>query len=175
MVEGFYDVFSLSIDPASKGKMPSLTDLETNPGGSDFEVVIVNKSIDPALRELVEIARCIVATTEIGLQVQRLAELVADQMGGPVKDANVIMAKWLERSTELRTSLHTVVRPLGSLRLGLLRHRSLLFKVGANIFLLNLIVSFACYISSVVSVLHQILLENAVKTLIHVLPFSVLY
>ncbi|XP_027114430.1 serine/threonine-protein kinase EDR1 isoform X1 [Coffea eugenioides] len=132
VVEGFYDVFSLSIDPASKGKMPSLTDLETNPGGSDFEVVIVNKSIDPALRELVEIARCIVATTEIGLQVQRLAELVADQMGGPVKDANVIMAKWLERSTELRTSLHTVVRPLGSLRLGLLRHRSLLFKVLAD-------------------------------------------
>lgn len=132
VVEGFYDVFSLSTDPASRGKMPSFTDLETNPGGSDFEVVIVNRKIDPTLEELMQIAHCIALdcpTTEIGLLVQRLAELVTDHMGGPVKDANVIVARWMEKRTELRTSLHTAVLPLGSLKLGLSRHRALLFKV----------------------------------------------
>ncbi|KAL3537896.1 hypothetical protein ACH5RR_001262 [Cinchona calisaya] len=135
VVEGFYDVFSLSSDPGSRGKMPSLTDLETNAGGSDFEVVIVNQKIDPALEELMQIAQCIALdcpTTELGLLVQRLAELVTEHMGGPVKDANIIVARWMEKRTELRTSLHTAVFPLGSLRLGLSRHRALLFKVLAD-------------------------------------------
>ncbi|KAL1145362.1 hypothetical protein V6Z11_A11G293800 [Gossypium hirsutum] len=53
-------------------------------------------------------------------------------MGGPVKDANIILSKWMERSTELRTSLHTSVLPIGSLNTGLSRHRALLFKVLAD-------------------------------------------
>lgn len=115
-----------------QGKMPSLADLETNPSGSSFEVVIVNRTIDPALEELLQVAHCIALdcpVTEIGILVQRLAELVTSHMGGPVKDANIILARWTERSTELRTSLHTSVLPLGSLNIGLSRHRALLFKV----------------------------------------------
>jgi hypothetical protein len=132
VVDGFYDVYGLSNDPAMQGKMPSLADLEANPGGSSFEVVIVNRTIDPALEELVQIAQCIsldCPVTEIGILVQRLAELVTSHMGGPVKDANIILAKWTERSTQLRMSLHTSVLPLGSLDIGLSRHRALLFKV----------------------------------------------
>ncbi|CAI9102465.1 OLC1v1000744C1 [Oldenlandia corymbosa var. corymbosa] len=135
VVEGFYDVFSLSMDPSIRGRMPSLTDIEANPGGSDFEVVIVNWTIDPDLQELIHVAQCIkldYPTTNIGLLVQRVAELVTDHMGGPVKDANVFQARWMERSTDLRISLHTAVLPLGSLRLGLSRHRALLFKVLAD-------------------------------------------
>ncbi|CAL5208486.1 unnamed protein product [Lathyrus oleraceus] len=135
VVDGFYDVYGLYNDPAMQGKMPSLADLETNSGGSSFEVVIVNRTIDPALDELVQIAHCIALdcpVTEIGILVQRLAELVTSHMGGPVKDANIILAKWTERSTELRTSLHTSVLPLGSLDIGLSRHRALLFKILAD-------------------------------------------
>ncbi|KAL0347929.1 UNVERIFIED_CONTAM: Serine/threonine-protein kinase EDR1 [Sesamum angustifolium] len=111
--------------------MPSLTDLEGDNGGSEYEVVVVNRKVDPALEELIQIAHCVVLdcpTTEITLLIQRLAELVTGHLGGPVRDANIILAKWMERSLELRTSLHTTVLPVGSLRVGLSRHRALLFK-----------------------------------------------
>ncbi|KAK9292058.1 hypothetical protein L1049_020012 [Liquidambar formosana] len=135
VVDGFYDVYGLSTDPAIQGKMPSLADLETNPGSSGFEVVIVNRTIDPALEELVQVVQCIAldcATAEVGVMVQTLAELVTEHMGGPVKDPNIMLARWMERSTELRTSRQTSVLPIGSLNIGLSRHRALLFKVLAD-------------------------------------------
>ncbi|KAG4135677.1 hypothetical protein ERO13_D08G231000v2 [Gossypium hirsutum] len=133
--DGFYDVYGLSTDSKLQEKMPSLVDLEKSLGNSGFEVVIVNRTIDPALEELLQIARCITLdcpATNIDVLVQRLAELVTGNMGGPVKDANIILARWMERSTELRTSLHTSVFPIGSINIGLSRHRALLFKVLAD-------------------------------------------
>ncbi|KAL8553756.1 hypothetical protein ACS0TY_002154 [Phlomoides rotata] len=135
VVDGFYDLYNLTADSAARGNMPSLTDLESNIGASNYEVVIVNRKIDPALEELMQIAHCIgldCPTSEITVLVQRLAELVTEHLGGPVRDANIILAKWMERSMELRTLLHTTVLPIGSLRVGLLRHRALLFKALAD-------------------------------------------
>ncbi|XP_076913591.1 serine/threonine-protein kinase EDR1-like [Bidens hawaiensis] len=132
VVDGFYHVYGHSTDAS---KMPSLSDLETDPATSGFEVVLVNRTIDPALEELLQIAQCIALDcppAELNLKVQRLAELVTEHMGGPVQDANIILARWIERSTELRTSIHTSIYPIGSLRVGLLRHRALLFKVLAE-------------------------------------------
>ena len=134
VVDGFYDVYGLSPETAIQGKMPSLTELETNIGSSGFEVVLVNQKIDPSLEELVQIAQCIALdcpVSEVSILVQRLAELVTGHMGGPVKDANVMLARWMERSMESRTSLHTSVLPIGSLTVGLSRHRALLFKVSS--------------------------------------------
>ncbi|XP_048137435.1 serine/threonine-protein kinase EDR1 [Rhodamnia argentea] len=135
VVDGFYDVYGISTDSRLQGKMPSLTDLETNPGSSGFEAIIVNCRIDHALEELMQIAHCIgldCPATEVTILVQRLAELVTEHMGGPVKDANIMWARWMERSTELRTSLQTSVLPIGSINVGLSRHRALLFKVLAD-------------------------------------------
>ncbi|KAA3468647.1 serine/threonine-protein kinase EDR1-like [Gossypium australe] len=135
VVDGFYDVYGLSTDSKLQDKMPSLVDLEKNLGNSGFEVVIVNRTIDPALEELLQIAHCVTfdcPATSIDVLVQRLAELVTGHMGGPVKDANIVLARWMERSTELRTSLHTSVFPIGSINIGLSRHRALLFKVLAD-------------------------------------------
>ncbi|XP_074311487.1 serine/threonine-protein kinase EDR1 isoform X2 [Silene latifolia] len=135
VIDGFYDVFGLSTDPALQGKMPSLADLETNAGDSGFEAVIVNRTIDPILVELEQVAQCILldcSASEIGVLVQRLSELVTEHMGGPVKDANVVLARWTAISTELKSSLHTSVFPIGSLKVGVSRHRALLFKVLAD-------------------------------------------
>ncbi|KNA14796.1 hypothetical protein SOVF_104290 [Spinacia oleracea] len=135
VVDGFYDAFVISVDPAVQGNMPSLVDLETNAGDSGFEAVIVNRTIDPILVELEQVAHCFALdcpASEVGILVQRLAELVTEHMGGPVKDAGIVLAKWMEISTELRTSLHTSVFPIGSVRVGLSRHRALLFKVLAD-------------------------------------------
>lgn len=135
VVDGFYDVYGLSTDPVIQGKMPSLTDLETNLGNSGFEVIVVNRRIDPALEELVQVAHCIALdcpAAEVGVLVQRLAEIVTDHMGGPVRDANIMLVKWMESRKELRTSLHTSILPVGSLSIGLSRHRALLFKILAD-------------------------------------------
>ncbi|KAM7273670.1 hypothetical protein ACFE04_028334 [Oxalis oulophora] len=132
VLDGFYDVYGLS---TNQRKMPSMRELETNPETSAFEVVIVNRNIDPQLEELVQVAHCIsldCPTTDVTVLAQRLAELVTGHMGGPVKDANQILAKWTEKSTELRTSLHASVLPIGSVNVGLSRHRALLFKVLAD-------------------------------------------
>nr|ACQ57002.1 EDR1 [Glycine max] len=130
VVDGFYDVYGPYNDSVMQGKMPSRTDLEANPGGS--ELVIVNRTIDPSLEELIQIAQCIALDCPVSSLVQRLAELVTSHMGGPVKDASIMLARWTETRAELKTSLHTIVLPLGSLNIGLSRHRALLFKVLAD-------------------------------------------
>lgn len=133
--DGFYDVYSLCNDAVMQKKMPSLADIEGNPESCNFEIVVVNRKIDAVLEELLQIAQCIALdcpVSKVGVLVQRLAELVMGHMGGPVKDANIALAKWMERSRELRTSLHTCVLPLGSINIGLSRHRALLFKVSIN-------------------------------------------
>ncbi|CAM8923532.1 unnamed protein product [Rhodiola kirilowii] len=135
LVDGFYDVYRISTDDSVQKSMPSIADLETSPGPSGYEVVIVNRKLDPSLEELVQVAQCIAidcTAAKLGILVQRLAELVTDHMGGSVKDASVMLARWIERSTELRTSRHTSVFPVGTLNIGLSRHRALLFKVLAD-------------------------------------------
>lgn len=61
VVDGFYDVYSLSADSAKQGDMPvpSLEDLESNHGTRGFEAVVVNRPIDPSLDEFLQIAQCI--------------------------------------------------------------------------------------------------------------------
>ncbi|GLT30079.1 hypothetical protein SLA2020_049010 [Shorea laevis] len=79
VVDGFYDVYGPSTNSALQGKMPSLADLETNLGNYGLEVVIVNRTIDPVLEELVQIAHCIALdcpASNVSVLVQKLAELV---------------------------------------------------------------------------------------------------
>lgn len=131
-MDGFYDIYGLSKDSAAHQKMPSLAELEADYGASGFEVVVVNRKLDSNLEELLQIAHCIALdcpVTEVNILVMRLAELVTGHLGGPVKDANIMWTRWMERSTELRTSLQTSVFPIGSISIGLSRHRALLFKV----------------------------------------------
>ncbi|WOK99183.1 serine/threonine-protein kinase EDR1 [Canna indica] len=135
VMDGFYDIFGLSGNSASQRRMPSLIELQTSIGDLGFEVIVVNRAIDPALVELEQIAQCILLgcpAAEIGVFVQRISELVMDHMGGPVRDANDMLTKWMERSTELRTSQQTSLLPIGCIRVGLSRHRALLFKVLAD-------------------------------------------
>ena len=98
-----YDVYGPYNDSVMQGKMPSRTDLEANPGGS--ELVIVNQTIDPALEELIQIAQCIALDCPVSSLVQRLAELVTSHMGGPVKDAGIMLARWTETRAELNNTI----------------------------------------------------------------------
>jgi Ethylene-responsive protein kinase Le-CTR1 len=132
VLDGFCDIFGLSPESSKQGKMPSLADLQSSIGDLGFEVIVVNHTIDATLVELEQIAQCCMLdcpANETALLVQRIAELVIDSMGGPVEDANDMLARWMVRSTEVRTSLQTSLLPIGCIKIGWLRHRALLFKV----------------------------------------------
>ncbi|CAL4920870.1 unnamed protein product [Urochloa decumbens] len=135
VIDGFYDIFGSSMESSRQGKMPTLADLQTGIGDLGFEVIVINRAIDSTLQEMEQVAQCILLdfpVANIALLVQRIAELVTDNMGGPVKDANDVLTRWLEKSTELRTSLQTSLLPIGCIKIGLSRHRALLFKILAD-------------------------------------------
>ncbi|KAG0450732.1 hypothetical protein HPP92_026785, partial [Vanilla planifolia] len=121
--------------------MPSLLDLQSISISDtvDYEVALVNRVVDSALQQLERRASQLALEcreAESGLiasgLIQKIAHLVSENMGGPVEDAEEMLRRWTVRSHEVRTSLNTIVLPLGLLGVGLSRHRALLFKVLAD-------------------------------------------
>lgn len=141
VIDGFYDVYGILSDPNSQGMMPSLVDLKRTLVSDNvgYEVVLVNRIIDPVLQQLeqkalgiaLECGAAELGPLDSGL-LQRIADLVAENMGGPVTDADDMLTKWTVISYKLRTTLNNIVLPLGRLQIGLSRHRALLFKVLAD-------------------------------------------
>ncbi|KAI3975407.1 hypothetical protein MKX01_004494 [Papaver californicum] len=140
VVDGFYDVYGTSFSSA-QGKMPLLVDLHavSTSDNIDYGVILVDRSIDPALQQLERRAVSLFMECQTsgsdpiasGL-VQKIADLVVEAMGGPVADADEMIRRWIDRSDELRRTLNTIVLPLGCFGIGLSRHRALLFKVLAD-------------------------------------------
>ncbi|KAL8196699.1 hypothetical protein R6Q57_024592 [Mikania cordata] len=141
VMDGFYDVYGITSNSITQGKMPLLVDLQaiTVSDNVDYEVILVNRMVDKDLRFLEERVSTIslecqaAGTTQImSTLIQRIANIVVDQMGGPVSDADEMLRKWTFRSYELRNSMNTIILPIGCLDVGLSRHRALLFKVLAD-------------------------------------------
>ncbi|KAM3241258.1 hypothetical protein ACQJBY_054321 [Aegilops geniculata] len=139
--DGFYDVCGAPMDPGFQVKFPSLSSLRAIPVGRDvaYVVILVNRERDPMLKRLegraMEIAaqsraeRGGIASAEL---VQKIASLVVDAMGGVVEDADAMNREWSTKSRQICAGLNSIALPLGSLGIGLSRHRSLLFKVLAD-------------------------------------------
>ncbi|KAH7665974.1 Non-specific serine/threonine protein kinase protein [Dioscorea alata] len=96
VLDGFYDALGLPIS-ASEEKIPSLVALQNRNLG--FEGIVVNHAIDHDLVELEQVTQIL---------VQRISELVAGQMGGPVQDASIMLVRWLENRIELRTFISSL-------------------------------------------------------------------
>ncbi|RWW28196.1 hypothetical protein GW17_00007350 [Ensete ventricosum] len=138
LMDGFYDVYGVISNADVGEKIPSLVDLQAISVSDEieYEVILVNRTVDHALRQLERRAIAIALESKVeehgllasGL-VQKVADLVVSNMGGPVDDAIDMLRRWTLMSCELRNSLKTIVLPLGSLGIGLSRHRALLFKV----------------------------------------------
>ncbi|PON56349.1 Mitogen-activated protein kinase kinase kinase [Parasponia andersonii] len=141
VVDGFYDVYTISSNSLAQGRMPLLADLQVLSVSDDvdYEVILVNRMVDPELRLLEKRAYAISMECRVsdhglifsGL-IQKIADIVVDRMGGPVGDADEMTRKWTMRRNELRNLLNTIILPLGRLDFGLSRHRALLFKVLAD-------------------------------------------
>ncbi|XP_006648463.3 probable serine/threonine-protein kinase SIS8 [Oryza brachyantha] len=141
LADGFYDVCGVPMHPPFQAKFPSLSTLRAIPveGDANYVAVLVNRERDPALKRLEGRALAIaaqdraehggVASPEL---VQKIANLVVDAMGGPVDDADAMSGEWSRTSRGLSFQRNSIVLPLGLLRIGLSRHRSLLFKVLAD-------------------------------------------
>ncbi|CAL9125879.1 unnamed protein product [Musa acuminata var. zebrina] len=141
LMDGFYDVYGIISNAGVGEKIPSLVDLQAISVSDeiDYEVILVNQTVDHALQQLERRAIAIALESRVeehgllasGL-IQKIADLVVCNMGGPVDDAIDMLRRWTLKSCELRNSLNTIVLPLGSLGIGLSRHRALLFKVLAD-------------------------------------------
>ncbi|XP_057446936.1 probable serine/threonine-protein kinase SIS8 isoform X3 [Lotus japonicus] len=121
--------------------MPSLVDLQGRSISSNvaWEAVLVNRAADFNLLKLEQKALELTVNSRPGSEVIvdnnlvcKLAIFVADYMGGPVGDPESMTKAWGSLSYSLKATLGSMVLPLGSLTIGLARHRALLFKVLAD-------------------------------------------
>ncbi|XP_076919772.1 putative serine/threonine-protein kinase SIS8 [Bidens hawaiensis] len=138
ILDGFYDLYEAS-PTGLLSEMPSLTDLQQTPVSDNitWEAVVVNKSMDVKLLQLeksaLEISMKSKSTSESDQDVAlRLGVLVSNHMGGPVADLDKMLVAWKSFSYKLKVTLGSMVLPLGSLKVGMARHRALLFKVLAD-------------------------------------------
>ncbi|KAL6001478.1 hypothetical protein ACLOJK_007216 [Asimina triloba] len=139
ILDGFYDLYGILGESTSE--MPSLIDLQQIPVSDSisWEAVLVNRAADDDLLSLEERALMMAVASRSGSTfftandlVRRLAALVAEYMGGPVVDPEKMFKDWSNLSNHLRLLVGNMVLPLGQLKIGLARHRALLFKVLAD-------------------------------------------
>ncbi|KAL0380153.1 UNVERIFIED_CONTAM: putative serine/threonine-protein kinase SIS8 [Sesamum angustifolium] len=140
ILDGFYDLYGILTESTST-RMPSLVDLQGTPVSDDisWEAVLVNRAADTKLLNLEQKAlemafrfRSHSVNFVTHNMVQKLATLVSDHMGGPVGDPDRMLISWRNLSHTLKANHGSMVLPLGSLTIGLARHRALLFKVLAD-------------------------------------------
>ncbi|KAB2064945.1 hypothetical protein ES319_A09G055500v1 [Gossypium barbadense] len=140
ILDGFYDLYGILTESTSE-RMPSLLILQGTSvlDNVSQEAVLVNRAFDANLLKLER--KALVMTAKLRSEplafvssnlVQKLAVLVSDYMGGPVADPDNMSRAWRSLSYSLKATLGSMVLPLGSLTIGLARHRALLFKVLAD-------------------------------------------
>ncbi|XP_062027815.1 serine/threonine-protein kinase CTR1 isoform X2 [Rosa rugosa] len=136
--DGFYNILGMNpylwvmCNDVEEGKrLPSLMSLRAiKPAETSMEVVLVDKHGDSRLKELQDKAQELYCASENTLVlVEKLGKLVAIYMGGtyPVEQGDLHM-RWKVVSKRLREFQKCIVLPIGSLSMGLCRHRAILFK-----------------------------------------------
>ncbi|KAG5013318.1 hypothetical protein JHK86_025579 [Glycine max] len=136
-LDGFYDLYG-SLTESTPARMPSLVDLQLQgtpiAGSGTWEAVLVNRAADSNLLKLVQKVQELTGKSSPDFVVidsnlvRKLAIFVADYMGGPVGDPESMTRAWRSLSYSLKATLGSMILPLGSLTIGLARHRALLFK-----------------------------------------------
>nr|ATY38750.1 CTR1-like protein kinase transcript variant 3 [Solanum lycopersicum] len=142
--DGFYFIqgmdpyiWTVCSDLQESGRIPSIESLmAVDPSVvPSVEVILIDRQSDPRLKELQNrihsMYRSCNTTKEV---VDQLAKLVCNHMGGAasVGEGDFIPI-WKECCNDLKDCLGCFVFPIGSLSVGLCRHRTLLFKVLADI------------------------------------------
>lgn len=146
--DGFYHVWGMNPrvwtmcnHPQEGNRMPSLESLRAvDPEDSSVEVVLVDKNGDSHLRELVRELESAIKTLSPAhsdpdpcVLADLLGTRVCQLLGGQAAhEHGDLQLRWKETSRRLKDCLSSIVLPLGSLSVGLCRHRALLFKTLAD-------------------------------------------
>lgn len=140
--DGFYHIYGINpyiwticSGAGEKGRMPSLESLRAmNHLEVSVEVVYVNRSCDSYIQELEDRAITLAYESADARQLSEvLGKLVSDTMGGAfVTEEGELTNQWFKCSKGLKSSLNSVVIPIGSIRVGLCWHRALLYKCLAD-------------------------------------------
>ncbi|XVE95172.1 hypothetical protein REPUB_Repub02eG0073200 [Reevesia pubescens] len=136
--DGFYNILGMNpylwvmCNEFEEGRrLPPLMSLkEIEPSETSMEVVLVDKRCDKRLKELEDKAQELYCASENTLVfVEKLGKLVAIYMGGtfPVEQGD-LHKRWKLVSKRFRDFQKCIVLPIGSLSMGLCRHRAILFK-----------------------------------------------
>ncbi|KAG5556653.1 hypothetical protein RHGRI_007058 [Rhododendron griersonianum] len=129
-------VWTVCNDLQENGRIPSIESLKAiGPGmDSSIEVILIDRRSDPSLKDLQNridsISRNCITTEEV---IEQLAKIVCSRMGDETSmGEDDFVPVWKECCDNLKECLGSVVLPIGSLSVGLCRHRALLFKVLAD-------------------------------------------
>ncbi|XVF64910.1 hypothetical protein PTKIN_Ptkin09bG0204400 [Pterospermum kingtungense] len=136
--DGFYNILGMNpylwvmCNEFEDGRrLPPLMSLkEIEPSETSMEVVLVDRRGDTRLKELEDKAQELYCASENTLVlVEKLGKLVAIYMGGtfPLEQGD-LHKRWKLVSRRLRDFQKCIVLPIGSLSMGLCRHRAILFK-----------------------------------------------
>ncbi|XP_024040203.1 serine/threonine-protein kinase CTR1 isoform X2 [Citrus clementina] len=136
--DGFYNILGMNpylwvmCNDLEEGKrLPSLMSLkDIDSTETSMEVVLIDRHGDSRLKELEDKAQELYCASENTLVlVEELGKLVAICMGGtfPIEQGD-LHKRWKMHSKRLRKFRKCIVLPIGSLSMGLCRHRAILFK-----------------------------------------------
>jgi serine/threonine-protein kinase CTR1 len=130
-------VWALCNDMQDLNRIPSIDSLKlVEPSDSSFEVVVIDKMVDPDLRLLHSMVMDVSSNSAYSPKdlVEQLAKIVCTHMGGvDSSEEHELVPCWKEASDFVKITTGSVVFPIGKLSIGLCRHRSLLFKTLADL------------------------------------------
>ncbi|XP_019461699.1 PREDICTED: serine/threonine-protein kinase CTR1-like isoform X1 [Lupinus angustifolius] len=143
VIDGFYLIhgmdaytWTISTDMQNVGTIPSFESLMSVEPGDDSSIVVIafDKSRDSGLRELqsrvLSLSSNWITTKDA---TDQLANIVYSRMGGGSSTEENLCTGWKECIQILKSCMHSVILPIGSLPVGLCVHRALLFKVLADL------------------------------------------
>ncbi|KAF5959336.1 hypothetical protein HYC85_000545 [Camellia sinensis] len=128
-------IWTISTDLQETGRVPSFDSLKAvDPlDGLPIEVILIDKSRDPGLKELQNRVLSLSSSWITGQEmVDHLAELVCNHMGGVASGEDCFADGWKKCTGLLKGCFGSVVLPMGSLSVGFCVHRALLFKLLAD-------------------------------------------
>ncbi|KAJ7553595.1 hypothetical protein O6H91_06G104600 [Diphasiastrum complanatum] len=136
--DGFYHIWGINPyvwtmcnDIDEGGHMPSLESLlEVDPSDLRMSVILIDSKGDLALQDLVTNALRLKGEASDTRQLaEQLGKLVCMHMGGAAaSEQGSLISCWNSCNKALKEQFGSVVLPIGSLTVGLCRHRALLFK-----------------------------------------------
>lgn len=117
------------------GRIPTLDSLKgVSPVKNLMEVVLVDKHGDSCLCDMENQAFNLAFKAADSKELAKcLGKLVSENMGGAAtSEQGELMSRWQSCSMALKECLNSVVLPIGSISVGICRHRALLFKALAD-------------------------------------------